>query len=169
MNSGGCQNGQARTFSYDSLSRRLTANNPESGSFSYTYDGNGNLTKRVEGGRGITATPSYNALNRVTGISYSDGVTPNVTYTWDTASGNGIGQLQPAASSNGVTASFGGYDGLGNVLQSTEQVGTKVYAFGYTYNLASELATETYPSGRIVSVGYDQAGRETNVTGTLFM
>src|SRR5205823_13407921 len=38
---------RTRRFTYDSLSRILTANNPESGLITYFYDNNGNLTQKV--------------------------------------------------------------------------------------------------------------------------
>ena len=38
---------RVRRFTYDSLSRLLTANNPESGLITYFYDNNGNLTQKV--------------------------------------------------------------------------------------------------------------------------
>ena len=40
------QAGQFRSFNYSSLSRLISASNPESGTVSYEYDANGNLTKR---------------------------------------------------------------------------------------------------------------------------
>ncbi len=162
-----CQNGQGRSFGYDSLSRLLTASNPESGTFTYTYDNAGNLTQRVEGARGITTTYGYDALNRLTGTSYSDGVTPSVSYTWDTAAQHGVGQLQSVTASNGVTQAFTGYDSLGNVTGSVEAVGSNSFPFVYRSNLASEVVSETYPSGRVMTMGYDGAGRETNVSGLL--
>ncbi|HEY6806223.1 MAG TPA: RHS repeat-associated core domain-containing protein [Pyrinomonadaceae bacterium] len=37
--------------------------------------------------------------------------------------------------------------------------GSNTYTLGYTYNLAGLLATETYPSGRVLTHSYDDAGR----------
>lgn len=39
---------QTRTFVYDSLKRLSTATNPESGTISYQYDNNGNLTQKTD-------------------------------------------------------------------------------------------------------------------------
>ena len=36
-----------RTFTYDSLSRLLTATNPESGTITYSYDDDGNLLQKT--------------------------------------------------------------------------------------------------------------------------
>lgn len=43
----GSQAARVRTFTYDSLSRLLTAANPESGTISYSYDGNGNVLQKT--------------------------------------------------------------------------------------------------------------------------
>src|SRR5262249_15354874 len=41
------QGAQTRTFDYDSLSRLISATNPESGPVTYAYDPNGNLTDKT--------------------------------------------------------------------------------------------------------------------------
>src|SRR5690606_4124080 len=56
---------QTRTFSYSSLSRLPSATNPESGTISYSYDLNGNLTQKDDA-RGVRTSYVYDALNRVT-------------------------------------------------------------------------------------------------------
>src|SRR5260221_9916619 len=42
------QGSQTRTFAYSSLARLTSAQNPESGTISYTYDNDGNLTQKVD-------------------------------------------------------------------------------------------------------------------------
>ena len=46
---------QTRSFVYDSVSRLISATNPESGNTTYVYDNKGKLTSRVEA-RGVTTT-----------------------------------------------------------------------------------------------------------------
>ncbi|MCV4860529.1 hypothetical protein OFB63_31250, partial [Escherichia coli] len=75
------QGGQTRTFSYSSLSRLISATNPESGTFTYRYDPNGNLLTKTDA-RGISTTYTYDGLNRVTFRNYSDS-TPDIAYTYD--------------------------------------------------------------------------------------
>jgi YD repeat-containing protein len=72
------QGSQTRIFQYDSLKRLTAAMNPESGSVSYKYDNAGNVLTRTDN-RGIVTSYGYDALNRVTQTSYSDG-TPAVSY-----------------------------------------------------------------------------------------
>jgi RHS repeat-associated protein len=53
---------------------------------SSTYDGNGNVTSRTDG-NGVVTAYTYDAMNRVTGIDYPGGTTPDVSFTYD-ANGN---------------------------------------------------------------------------------
>lgn len=76
-------NWRTRSFTYDSLSRLLTATNPESGTVSYSYDANGNLLTKTDA-RGIITTTHYDSLNRLLSKTYSDG-TPPVTFYYDGA------------------------------------------------------------------------------------
>ena len=101
-----------RTFTYDFLSRLVCSANPEiqavtcpssatatfpTGAITYSYDNNGNvLTKSAPspnqvstGTAKVTTTYTYDALNRLTGKSYSDAYNGNltlgVTYGYDGA------------------------------------------------------------------------------------
>jgi RHS repeat-associated protein len=157
------QGAETRTFVYDSLKRLTSATNPESGTVSYTYDSAGNLQTRTDN-RKITTTYVYDALNRNTAKTYSDG-TPSVSYSYDPEVTNGLGRLGSEANSSAVT-NFTGYDAMGRVTASSQEVGGSVYSFAYGYNLAGSMTSETYPSGRVLTIGFDSANREVSVTGT---
>jgi RHS repeat-associated protein len=154
---------QTRTFSYSSLSRLTSATNPESGTISYQYDANGNLTQKTDA-RGVTATYAYDALNRAVSRTYSDS-TPAVTYTYDASTvTNSKGRLTSVSSSVSAT-SYSGYDAVGKIIGSSQTTDNQSYSMTYGYNLSGALTTETYPSGRIVTTSYDNAGRLSSVTG----
>ena len=58
-----------------------------------------------------------------------------------------------------------GYDALGRPTSSSETVGTQTYTFpNYGFNLADRLTSITYPSGRVITTGYDLAGRRSAVS-----
>jgi YD repeat-containing protein len=100
---------RVRTFTYDSLSQLLCANNPENsnpaapcptstayngyvaGTTGYWYDLNGNVAAK-EDARGVTTSYSYDQMNRLLKKSYSDGFTPTSCYLYDSAI-NGIHRL----------------------------------------------------------------------------
>jgi RHS repeat-associated protein len=119
----------------------------------------------------------YDALNRLTRKSYVDGSTPTVTYNYDShLSPCPTGASYPAlrltavrtadASTSKVlsTTSYDCFDPVGQVTQSTQKTSldgdtSYPYQFSYAYNLAGELTQVVYPSGRIVNMTYDSAGR----------
>jgi YD repeat-containing protein len=85
-----------RTFTYDSLSRLVSASNPESGTMQYSYDANGNLSKKTAlspnqastGAATVATNYTYDVLNRLAGKGYSDTypsnpTTPSVSYAYD--------------------------------------------------------------------------------------
>ena len=178
---------QTRSFSYDSLKRLISATNPENGTISYQYDDNGNLTQKVDprllpnSSTHLTSTIAYDALNRVTSKSYNDG-TPTATYYYDGQTlpsgaptfthGYATGRLVGITygSSTSATGTYQGYDAEGRINQSYQVTNdgqtNQTYSMpSYGYDLAGELTSEQYPSGRVISTSYDGAGRVSGVTG----
>ena len=108
----GSPNARGRNFNYDSLSRLLTATNPETGTDCYGvwngnvcqngYDANGNLLAKTDA-RGVMTSFTYDALNRLTDKVFSDGQTPNQHFRYDQNSVwmgtqyNTIGRLSEAS------------------------------------------------------------------------
>lgn len=153
------QGSQTRTFVYDSLKRLTSATNPEGGTISYQYDGNGNLTQKTDSRvPAVTTTFVYDALNRVTNRSYSDG-TPGVAYSYDAAGvTNSKGRLT-SVSSSVSSYSYTSYDAMGRVLGSMQTTDGQAYPMSYSYDLAGNMISQTYPSGRVAASEYDAAGR----------
>ena len=168
------QGSQTRTFAYDSLSRLRSARNPESGTTAYTYDNNGNLTERTDA-RGVEATYSYDALDRLTERSYSyTGTdssvslgTTQVDYDYDNCGAYSEGRLCSVTAKKGTavvsTTAYANYDALGRVGKSTQTMGVTDYEMFYTYDRAGNLTSQTYPSGKVVETVYDEVGRVAGV------
>jgi RHS repeat-associated protein len=184
------QGAQRRYFHYDSLSRLLYARNPEQGviqslsesggvlvdnnsqwSVKYTYDVAGNLSTRTDA-RGVVTTYAYDALNRNTNITYSDS-TPSITRRYDSAT-NGIGRLWQSETSGtaGTRVTVEAYDALGRPLVQRQHFKAngawgKSYNVQRTYGLAGQVASQTYPSGHVVTYDYDATGRVEKFAGNL--
>lgn len=147
---------QTRTFNYDSLSRLTSATTPEAGTVSYTYTNFSQVATRTDP-RTVVTTYSYDPLNRLIQVSYNDG-TPGVTFTYGTSgTSNNNGRLTQM--SDGLGSESYSYDILGRITQVNRVIDGVSYPISYGYNLASELTSITYPSGRVVTQGYDPIGR----------
>jgi YD repeat-containing protein len=129
-----------RSFAYDSLSRLITAKNPETGTVCYGtlsngtcsggYDGNGNLVAKTDA-RGVVTSYTYDALNRLLGKTYTNApaTTLSSCYQYDTAP-NGTGRLGSEWTQSGTCPSspstftslrvIGAYDGVGRVVSERQ-------------------------------------------------
>jgi RHS repeat-associated protein len=175
---------QTRTYGYDLLGRVTSVSIPEttptSGSqkTSYSnYDSDstcappnsfaGQLVSTVDA-RGVRTCMQYDALNRVTQVSYivtGTGVTstPTAVYHYDAggASAYALGRLTSLDDALGSGSESYSYDQLGRVTQLKKIISSVTYTTSYAYNAASELTSIAYPAGgsHVVQSGYDAIGR----------
>ena len=177
---------QTRSFGYSSLSRLISATNPEAdGPMTYTYYPNGTLYTRTDA-RGVTATHSQmDGLGRVLKRDYSvtNPVTPSVRFCYDgksyKASIDGceetaarvdyaVGALTHVVARRGAEVVSGteytGIDPLGRVVGSRQTTaGLEAKAMAYTYAVGGALSSVQYPSGRWVSYEINGANRVSGV------
>ena len=174
------QNGsRQRTFTYDFLSRLTFSYNPETRGVTYNYDSDascaspnsfpGLLVSKVDS-RGIRSCAQYDALNRVTQISYSNG-DPSITTTYDQSSClglsscNNIGYRTSVADGAGSEAWAYQVDMTNLRSVHREQRTTNsspsniTRTATYYLNLAGSITQLMYPTGRAVNYSYDAAGR----------
>jgi RHS repeat-associated protein len=154
------QGQQQRLFVYDGMGRLTTATTPESGAVQYAYTNFSQVQTRTDA-RNITSTYAYDGINRLTGITYSDGVTKSVSFAYDQGT-NGIDRL--TSMTDGVGTETYQYDILGRETAMTKTINGTAYPLAYSYNTASELKQITYPSGRTVAQTVDALGRATQLT-----
>ncbi|HXA30546.1 MAG TPA: RHS repeat-associated core domain-containing protein [Candidatus Angelobacter sp.] len=150
------------TYAYDSLARPTSVTDALNNTTSYTYDGAGNRLTQLDPVTGATCTAvpkvgcttmAYDAANQLTGVTYSDGTTPNVTLSYD-ADGQRTGMT------DGTGTSSWSFDSLHRLTQYSDGHSDQVQ---YGYNLRNLATSLTYPGSQVVSRGYDDAGRWTSV------
>ena len=165
--------GQTTGFEYDGYNRVKEVIYPGGAYETFTYDAGGRLATHVDR-KSVTTTYSYDELNRLTGKTYSDGTTPAVSYTYNTA-----GQLATAA--NGTDTLTWTYDLAGQLRseQSTKNSSTVAYTYDlggnrlsvsldgtvfvtYLYDDATRLVTITRGTNNF-TFGYDNANRRTSL------
>jgi RHS repeat-associated protein len=170
--------GQPHSYTYDGLGRLTSSVTPEAGTVTTFYtDAGGNvcainasLPCRRQDARGILKTLTYDGVNRPLTISYSD-TTPGVTFAYD-AGGSAafaLGRLTSISeNSNSQTYT---YDNLGHVKSVTQNIDAVAYPVQYTYNLLGQVATTTYPSGRVATQSYSSIGQMASLAsgGTTYL
>lgn len=162
---------RVRTSTYDSLGRLLSAFNPETGTISYTYDNVGNMATKTDS-RNIVATTHYDALNRVTSVTYSDS-TPSICHVYDVSENpdafhNTVGRLSATSYGCGNSYEFLGYDAAGRTTASEQCLSsagqpTNCVTVSQSYDLAGDPAQIVYPNGLTVDNQYDVTGWLTSV------
>ncbi|MEK6409751.1 MAG: RHS repeat-associated core domain-containing protein [Acidobacteriota bacterium] len=161
---------QHRIFTYDGLSRLLTAKNPEQVNASsqmvettYAYDNASNLLSKTGPNPGVSVSFIYDGLNRVKRKTLSGGNVWEYAYDTPGDSENGKGRLTSVVVQGGTDGYYyDDYDSMGRVTKSRQitTAGTSnSYTMMYEYDLAGNLIQQTYPSGKVFVTEYDDAGR----------
>ena len=119
---------------------------------SFAYDGNGNPTTLTDP-LGRTVTSGYDALDRLSSTTFSDGSTPNVTYAYDAH-----GHRSSMADGTGTTAYT--CDELDRLLSVTTP-GPKTVA--YRYDADGHRRKLIYPDGTAVTYTIDKGQRLTTL------
>lgn len=118
--------------------------------------------------RGVMTDFGYDGLNRVTSVTYtgeSGFQTPTVTYTYSQArsgfyNNGALTRVETAATAtNPVTSAEFDYDLMGRLRKHRQWIGAEQYDLEYEYNLAGQLTSQKYPSGKVVTNSYDANGR----------
>jgi RHS repeat-associated protein len=179
-----------RFFTYDSLSRLLTAMNPETNStgstvITYGYANNNRVTSKTEpepnaawgSSSTVTVNYTYDALNRLLDTTSSDGTTLTASHRYDYATFQGQSFTNPIgrevaaftvnSSGSSVASTFASYDVMGrvaNTVQCNPGV-TGCKTFTANYDNLGDLTSLGYPgNGFTVTYGYDSAARLTTAT-----
>jgi YD repeat-containing protein len=139
--------GQVTSYVMNGHGELLGESSPDTGATAFTYDAAGNVRTKLDA-RGVLATYSYDALNRLTRIEYGD---ETVVNEYDGCP-NGVGRLCRISDKTGTTTY--GYDVWGRVISKAQAVAGLTQTISYGYNSAGQLATVTLPSGRKVTYGY---------------
>jgi RHS repeat-associated protein len=159
------QGSQTRTYVYDDLGRATSVKTPETNQVAalFQYNSFGLLTQRTDP-RGVITTYGYDNLNRLTGITYNVGTTgvtatPSVGLTYDQGGSGAFALGRLTSMTDGVGSESYTYNNLGQMTALQKVINGTTYPISYAYNLAGEMASITFPSGRVVQQSFDTIGR----------
>jgi RHS repeat-associated protein len=143
-------------YTYDKLDHLASSTDALNRTTSYTYDAPGELLY-VTDPLGRTTSYSYDPAQEPSGISYSDGGTPSVSFGYDPAG-------RRTSMYDGTGASAYTYDALGRLTQTTDGHGDST---SFAYDLANNQTSITYPNGKIVKRTFDSANRTATIADWL--
>jgi RHS repeat-associated protein len=180
-----------RLFSYDSLSQLVNSVNPESNTVvstgatlatTYSYDANGNLAAKTapspnqQSTATVTTYSAYDVLSRPTSKSYSDGVTPTYSLTYDIPTQYGTTFKNPIGrqvlAERPCSSLMYSYDPLGRVAQEIQVTylsctgGAQSSTFNYAYDLAGDMTSYTNGAGVTFTQTFDGAARPTALSSS---
>ena len=158
-------NNNITSMTYDSLGRKLTMSDPDMGAWSYGYDVDGNLLSQIDA-KNQTLSFEYDLLNRLT--AKKQGSTTIASYSYDqfdAAHSNGKGQLTSMTDASG--SSNWGYTARSEINKIAQTVDGTTYNTLNSYRADGQQVTTTYPTGEILTYGYDAAGRQTSLASSL--
>ena len=145
------------TYGYNALNQVTSETDALTKVTGFTYDGDGNeVTETAPGGTcpstGCT-TMTYDADDELTSVTYSDGVTPDVTSIGHDADG------QRTAMTDGTGTSSWTWNSLHDMISYTDGAGAEVQ---YQDNLDGLVTQITYPGNLNVTEGYNHADQWTS-------
>jgi YD repeat-containing protein len=147
-------NGNQTIMTYDTLSRKISMDDPDMGYWEYGYDANDNLTYQKDA-KNQEITFQYDALNRITKKTYPDQT--YIEYRYDESfSTNPIGRLTTLIDSSGTTKYY--YDKLGQTIKTVKTIDGIDYTTETTYDALGRIDTITYPDGTQIKYIYDTGG-----------
>jgi RHS repeat-associated protein len=150
------------TYGYD-VRNRLTSKQTPQGTLSYSYDNASNLlTTRSSNVNGVNTSYSYDALNRLNGVTDNAPVTGTRSATGASSmTYDAVGNLSSVTTPNGVSHSYT-YNNLNRLTNvSLSKGATTLASYAYTLGAAGNRLSVTEQNGRVVSYSYDALYRLT--------
>ncbi|MCQ2503667.1 MAG: hypothetical protein MJ103_00330 [Saccharofermentans sp.] len=147
--------GSIMNMTYDSNGHLTSITNADGQVTNFSYDSEGRLISRstTYHGQTLTDTYTYDAANRVIGISYANGNTVSYSY-------NQAGDVTASTDSQGRTVNYT-YDNYGNLTYISYPDGTHE---SFTYDAEGRNLTATDRMGRTATFTYDAVGNCTGKT-----
>src|SRR6266487_2832321 len=140
------------TYAYDTMGRKTSVTYPPASSGSgttesFTYDTAGRLSTSTNR-NGKMQTLTYDALNRMTGFSWNDGITPSLTFGYDA----GL-RLTSVTNANATISRVYWNDNLLRIETETP-TGGLAGQMVYTYDADGNRATVQYPGPHVFTYTY---------------
>ncbi|WP_441006932.1 RHS repeat-associated core domain-containing protein [Leptospira santarosai] len=143
------------------MGRRVSTQDPNSGTISFAYDTVGRIASQTDA-RGRTIQFTYDTLGRALTQTTNGSETP-VQFTYDEPSVPfSRGRLTSVTDGSGITKSF--YNQRGEIIQKTKYVDDITAIFKWDYDSLGRPITETLPDGTKLHNFYSPNGTLSSIT-----
>ena len=154
------------SYSPNGLGRVTAQTSPDTGASQYSFDAKGNRLTSLDA-RGKTTSYAYDALDRLTAISYPTGTPTTLEYDGGASPTPAEkGELTKMSDESGQTSYS--HDALGRLSTKTTVINgksfTTSYAWGDSGSALDKLTAITYPSGSKVNYSFDAQGYLTAIS-----
>jgi RHS repeat-associated protein len=136
---------------------------PDTGTATSTYDSAGNRTQRTDA-NGKIAQSSYDALNRLTAVTYPQQTALNETSVYDVAASDcqsdesfAVGRLSQITDGSGSTTYC--YNRFGDMTRKVQQTNGASLTLRWVYAANGRLQKRVYPDNAELDYLYDTQGR----------
>lgn len=148
-------------ITYDSLGRKVSLDDPDMGTWTYTYDERSNLETQTDA-RDVVTTMTYDLLGRLDTKSYTIPEGSDVTET------AAVNYVYPSHSRTEMWDGSGHtvwqYDVTGLLLEETKTIDGSTFTTKYGYDYG-RLETITYPDGEVVTYTLNTANQIVGLAG----
>lgn len=151
---------QITEYVYNGFGEVIYEDSPATGTKTIYRDEAGNLVREINSD-GQEVEREYDELNRLKRVIYKESASENVDYGYDGVGVNGIGRLTSVTDESG-SKSFE-YDDQGYLEKVNYSIVGESYAIDYDFDKAGKLIRVVYPSGRLITYGYDSQGRPNHI------
>ncbi|HED66643.1 MAG TPA: hypothetical protein ENJ09_13935 [Planctomycetes bacterium] len=149
--------GNATTYDYDTLDRRIRETRPDGSSKTWVYDAEGHPTRTTDE-NGTVVLDVYDALGRLKSRGVTPGSPDVLGTTFEVYVYDALGHVVSAQDDDSLVTAV--YDSLGRRIRETQN--------GWTVDSRADgsgrRTSVTYPSGLEVDSSYDAAGRLDRLT-----
>lgn len=147
-------------YTYNGFGQKLTQVSPDTGTTTYTYSPAGMVETETNAAGKVTSY-SYDEYDRLR-YRQSNGVSEGYFYDEGTY---GKGKLTTVHHTTGTAAYE--YNAAGQLVKQVDVIYGNTYTTSWTYDAVGRLRTMTYPTGLVLTYGYDATGRLLNISSNL--
>lgn len=161
------QNNLTTSYIYDGFGDLIQINSPDAGTKTFWLDEAGNATRVIDANNREKII-TYDALNRISTVTYTGQSNKNLAFFYDESTtygqpNKGIGKLTRIEQADGNNLGFV-YNAAGRITRQIVVFGGVSYTMQYLYSPNGVLSGMIYPSGTQVGYAYNTQGQPSSAT-----